>query len=75
MAGQLHMTHRSDYLRGRQDGKADGQGGGNYRPADGWPRSHDDTDGQRAYRLGYADGWEGAYPCANGTCHHSAHAG
>ncbi len=73
MAGQLHITHRADYLRGRQDGKADALADRDYRPGEGWPRSSDDTDGQNAYSLGYGDGWAAAYPCSNGTCDHLAH--
>ena len=73
MTGQLHITHRSDYLRGRLDGKADAQDGSDYRPREGWPRSGGDTDGQRAYRLGYEGGWVEGNPCDNGTCDHLAH--
>ena len=75
MDGQLHITHRSDFLRGRLDGKADAKEGRSYRPGEGWPRSGGDTDGQRAYRIGYADGWDEGNPCSNGTCGHLAHTG
>ena len=68
-SGQLHITHRADYLRGRADGKADGLVGA--------PNLvhivHPDTDERRAYRLGYSDGWSEANPCDNGTCGHLAH--
>ena len=67
MAEQLHITHRDDYFRGRSAGKADGIAGRYYRPASG------DTDPERAYRLGYSDGWDEGYPCANRTCTHPAH--
>lgn len=80
MSGRLHITHRDDYLRGRLDGKADARNGSDYRPGarrwcgTGCARNHDDTDGERAYRLGYSDGWGEGNPCTNGTCDHLAHA-
>lgn len=73
MSGQLHITHRGDYLRGRQDGRADALADRDYRPGSGWPRSSDDADGQRAYGLGYEAGFSEGYPCTNGTCDHIAH--
>lgn len=67
MTEQMHLTHRSDYLRGREDGKSDALAGRDYRPAGG------DTDAQHACSLGYEDGWTEADPCTNGTCEHPAH--
>ncbi len=67
MSEQLHITHRADYLRGREQGKRDAQASADYRPG-----GHD-TDGQRAYSIGYQDGWTEGYPCENGTCGHLAH--
>ena len=67
MTGQLHITHREDYFRGKVAGQADGRRGTYYPPARG------DSDSERAYRLGYSDGWEEGYPCANRTCVHRAH--
>jgi len=70
MDGQLHITHRGDYLRGRDDGRHDARHSGDYWPSG---RSRGDTDSQRAYRLGYSDGWAEAWPCNDGTCGHLAH--
>lgn len=72
MSEQLHITHRSDYLRGRQDGATSVLAGAAYLPGE-LRILHGDTDGQKAYRLGYADGWADANPCDNGTCDHLAH--
>ncbi len=72
MSGQLHITHRNEYLRGQREGRRDAQAGENYRPRDGVVGSQ---DRQRAYTLGYADGWDEGNPCSNGTCGHLAHTG
>ena len=54
MDGQLHITHRSEYERGRVQGEKDAVAGENYRSAAGAIG----TEGQQhAYRLGYVDGW------------------
>ena len=70
MSEQLHLTHRAAYLRGVAAGKSDGQAGESYRPRDGVGGE----DEQRAYGLGYGDGWGEGNPCTNGTCGHLAHA-
>jgi hypothetical protein len=54
MGGQLHITHRDAYLRGRAHGMTDALAGRDYRPRDGATGTEDE---QRAYRLGYADGY------------------
>ena len=53
MDGQLHITQRAAYLRGVAQGKSDAQGGADYRPR----IDVDRTDAQRAYGIGYMDGW------------------
>jgi hypothetical protein len=53
---QLHITHRTDYLRGRAEGRNDAAAGRDYRPQDGATGTLNE---QRAYRLGYCDGWTG----------------
>lgn len=53
MGEQLHITHRGAYLRGVAQGKSDAQGDADYRPPVGAGR----TDEQRAYGIGYEDGW------------------
>ena len=70
MSGQLHITHRGAYLRGRRDGGQDARTDSDYRPRDG----AGGTDDQHAYGLGYEDGWTEGHPCSNGTCDHLAHA-
>ena len=53
MSEQLHITHREDYQRGQRDGYGAALTRDRYQPRDG----AGDTDGQRAYGLGYADGY------------------
>ncbi len=62
MGGQLHITHRAAYLRGVAQGKSDAKGGADYRPS----IDVDRTDAERAYRIGYADGWVEALDADNG---------
>lgn len=71
MTSHLHITHRAAYLRGREVGKRNAEAGRRYSPPD--LTRHGDTDEQRAYALGYADGWAEGNPCDNGTCGHLAH--
>jgi hypothetical protein len=52
VTGQLHITHRADYLRGREAGKADAA-----NPGARYQRLPTATDPERAYAQGYADGW------------------
>jgi hypothetical protein len=70
MSEQLHITHRDAYLRGAAQGELDALAGRSYRPRDGATGTQ---DAQRAYRLGYGDGWTASWPCGNGTCDHPAH--
>ena len=54
MSGQLHITHRGAYLRGREQGKRDAVAGCDCRPRDGATGT---ADQQRAYGIGYEDGY------------------
>ena len=70
MSGQLHITHRSEYERGRAQGSQDVLTGETYRSGGGATG----TEGQQnAYKLGYVDGWAENNPCENCTCDHRAH--
>ena len=70
MTEQAHITHRSEYERGRAQGKSDAMADENYRSGDGAAG----TEGQQhAYQLGYVDGWAEGNPCENCTCGHAAH--
>jgi hypothetical protein len=70
MSGQLHITHRDEYGRGRVLGQSDALAGRYYAPRGA---AADATDQQRAFGLGYEDGWAEKDPCSNGKCHHIAH--
>ena len=69
MSEQLHITHRATYLCGVAQGKADAQDGADYRPG----VDIDRTGVQRAYGIGYADGWTEGNPCEDGSCGHTQH--
>ena len=70
MSGQLHITHRAEYLRGRVQGRSDATAGRYYRPS-GFAAGA--ADERHAWGLGYEDGWAEGDPCSNGTCDHLAH--
>ena len=64
------MTHRKEYLRGQDQGRADAAAGRDYRPRG----AATGTESERQdYGLGYEGGWEEGNPCSNGTCDHLAH--
>jgi hypothetical protein len=56
-SGQLHIVHRDAYLRGRRNGNSDALADRDYRPRDAATGTEDE---QRAYRLGYEDGFTSA---------------
>jgi len=51
---QLHITNRGEYLRGQRDGYGAALCRGRYRPRDAATGTRDQ---QRAYGLGYEDGY------------------
>ena len=54
MGGQLHITHRAEYERGQRDGYGAARTRDRYRPRGAATGTEDQ---QRAYGLGYGDGY------------------